>query len=294
MLSVVKNKDIYLENVANKEWRFIYSKSINSLRDRFDHVCDVMEDNDEDDLEWVINELQEIIHESPMYIDAYNQLALILLWDGYREEGQAVLEKGIKNIMSIFPDDFFESNNLLKWGWLENRPFLRCYANLGLFLFENKKYSRAKSIFEKILVMNPNDNQWIRDPLLNCYLRLNELTSANNLCSQYENDMLVGISYGSALVSFILKDKDKAEKKFLSAMRNAPRVAKELVKAKHIKPKNYGIGPGIILGSQEEAYEYWLSFGDIWKNTPAAILFVKSCLEKFKKVKFDLVDDEDE
>lgn len=48
-------------------------------------------------------------------------------------------------------------------------------------------------------------------------------------------------------------------------MRFSSRVAKELIKSKHIKPKDYGKGPGVVIGGQEEAYEYRLSFGQFWK-----------------------------
>lgn len=291
MLHLVKNKNIFLEKVGNKQWKFVYSKPLDSLMKEFEAACDIMDDGDYD---VAIEKFREIIKEEPYFIDAYNDLGLSLSWSGFEKEAQQIFEEGIKKVLLLFPEKFFEDHHRLEWGWLDNRSFLRCYTNLGLSYFENNQYSKAQSLFENLLMMNPNDNQGIRDPLLNCYFRLKNLDAAYDLCNQYQEDALVGISYGRVLVLFKLGNKDEAERQLIAAMRYSPRVAKEIVKSKHIKPKDYGMGPGIVVGSHEEAYEYWLYFGDLWKVTPGAILFIKNCIEKSKKDKSYLADDEEQ
>lgn len=292
MLRVIDNKkNISLKKVADKEWQFIYKKSLNSLMNRLYDACDLM---DNGFYEKAIPILREIIEKEPTFVDAYNQLGLALAWSGLEEEGQLILEQGIENILSLFPPNFFEDQNLLEWGWLDNRSFLRCYGNLGLCYLDNKRYDKAKLILERILVMNPNDNQGMRDPLLSCYFLLGNLEAAFDLCNRYKEDVLVAITYGRALLLFKQGKKEEAEKQFIKAMRFSPRVAKELIKPKHIKPKDYAMGPGIVVGGQEEAYEYWLSFGQFWKTTPGTLPFIKSCLAKFKKIKVDSIDDEDD
>ncbi len=53
-------------------------------------------------------------------------------------------------------------NGLLPWGFIDNRPYLRCLHGLGLCLWIEKEYSKAKDIFQKMLLLNPWDNQGMR------------------------------------------------------------------------------------------------------------------------------------
>jgi len=57
------------------------------------------------------------------------------------------------------PDNF---NGVLKWGMINNRPFLRCLKGYGLCLWRLGDTLAAKGIFERMLWLNPTDNQGIR------------------------------------------------------------------------------------------------------------------------------------
>jgi hypothetical protein len=51
---------------------------------------------------------------------------------------------------------------VLPWGWLDNRPFLRCMHGYGLCLWRLKKFDEAAKIFDRMLWLNPSDNQGAR------------------------------------------------------------------------------------------------------------------------------------
>ena len=53
-------------------------------------------------------------------------------------------------------------DGLLTWGRLYNRAFLRCLHGYGLCLWRRGDLSGAKSVFERILALDPNDNQGVR------------------------------------------------------------------------------------------------------------------------------------
>ena len=60
-------------------------------------------------------------------------------------------------------------DGVLPWGWIDNRPFLRCMHGYGLCLWRLGKTSEAAAVFERMLWLNPSDNQggrfnlhWIR------------------------------------------------------------------------------------------------------------------------------------
>ena len=51
---------------------------------------------------------------------------------------------------------------LLPWGRVDNRPFLRCMHGYGLCLWRLEQYDEAIASFERMLWLNPSDNQGIR------------------------------------------------------------------------------------------------------------------------------------
>jgi len=53
-------------------------------------------------------------------------------------------------------------DGVLPWGWIDNRPFLRCLHGLGISNLELGELDEARAIFERLLSLNPNDNQGAR------------------------------------------------------------------------------------------------------------------------------------
>jgi tetratricopeptide (TPR) repeat protein len=53
-------------------------------------------------------------------------------------------------------------NGLLPWGFIDNRPFLRCIHSYGLCLWRLGRLEEAQRVFERMLWLNPADNQGIR------------------------------------------------------------------------------------------------------------------------------------
>lgn len=273
---------IFLESVGKNEWRFVYNKNFRKLLDEFYDACEIMDAGRYQEASLIFN---KIINLAPEFFDAYNSLAMILMVCDQKNEGLICLETGFEKALTLFPKNFFEKPNKLEWGWLENRGFLRSYANLGLYYLEKNKTLEAKLIFERIITMNPNDNQGIRDPLLSCYFKLHLLEEAFKLCSTYDGDMLVAMTYGKALLLYIQENEKGALNQLTAAVEFSPRVIKELLKSRNIKPKDYGEGPGILLGGSEEAYEYCKIYKKYWVATPGAMLFLNKFWSQYKNRK---------
>jgi hypothetical protein len=53
-------------------------------------------------------------------------------------------------------------NDVLPWGHIDNRPFLRCMHGFGLCLWRLGRPKEAYRIFERMLWLNPSDNQGVR------------------------------------------------------------------------------------------------------------------------------------
>jgi hypothetical protein len=53
-------------------------------------------------------------------------------------------------------------DGVLPWGWIDNRPFLRCMHGFGLCLWRLDRFKEAARIFDRMLWLNPYDNQGVR------------------------------------------------------------------------------------------------------------------------------------
>lgn len=53
-------------------------------------------------------------------------------------------------------------DGLLRWGHIENRPFLRCMHGYGLCLWRLGRFVEAGRVFDRMLWLNPSDNQGAR------------------------------------------------------------------------------------------------------------------------------------
>ena len=53
-------------------------------------------------------------------------------------------------------------DGVLSWGWIDNRPFLRCMHGYGLCLWRLGKATEAAAVFERMLWLSPSDNQGAR------------------------------------------------------------------------------------------------------------------------------------
>jgi hypothetical protein len=53
-------------------------------------------------------------------------------------------------------------DGVLSWGLIDNRPFLRCMSGFGLCLWRLDRFREAERVFERMLWLNPSDNQGVR------------------------------------------------------------------------------------------------------------------------------------
>ena len=71
-----------------------------------------------------------------------------------------------KAIVARGPRPSFEMAQLLPWGLFDNRPFLRCMHGSGLCFWRLGRERATATLFERMLWLNPADNQGIRFLLL--------------------------------------------------------------------------------------------------------------------------------
>jgi hypothetical protein len=53
-------------------------------------------------------------------------------------------------------------DGVLHWGLIDNRPFLKCMHGYGLCLWRLDHFDAAERVFDRLLWLNPSDNQGVR------------------------------------------------------------------------------------------------------------------------------------
>ena len=248
-----------VESVGDHQWMFVEPRELREVYDDFDYGCILLEEGEVTKAEKL---LRKVVRKAPLHIDALHHLAIIQDVKGETEEARKLWTKGVEAGRSaltkkIKPGDLFE------WGWIENRPYLRCLDGLATRTLQDGDTAQAMSMFEELLSFNPNDNQGVREDLVEIYLEQNELKKAVELCRKYKDDILVGVSYGYPLTLFKLGKREQASKMIKKVIKKSPKIAKELFKKSHKKPKSEM--PGYLaVGSWDEAYIYWQRYGKFW------------------------------
>ena len=109
--------------------------------------------------------MAEILAEDLRCIDAHAHLgnwefnASDSSFDFREERATRHYEAGIRIAELSFDKNF---HGLLPWGHIDNRPYLRCLHGYGLCLWRTGKTDAAREIFDKMLWLNPRDNQGAR------------------------------------------------------------------------------------------------------------------------------------
>ncbi|MGC8549070.1 MAG: tetratricopeptide repeat protein [Acidobacteriaceae bacterium] len=167
--------------------------------------------------------------------------------------------------------DFIRKNKGYFWLILETRPWMRAMQELADMLRSQKLNDEAIRIYEKMLDLNPNDNQGVRDLLLGLYLATSNLDSAAGLLGKYERDSSASFAWGRVLERFLKGDLTQAASALKKARKSNPHVELFLIAKKPLPddlPEMYS------LGSEEEAIVCMDSIGFAWTVHNDALLWL--------------------
>lgn len=252
-----------IEKMNKNEWLFRENNRL--MRITLNELAEAEELMEIGKIAQAIKILENIIENCPDCIEAYNDLYIARCLLNKQELAFEYLQKDVAAFCAKLPEELFGTNQSLEWGFLENRPFMRLYCNLGLEYLARNQFQKSKIIFEHLLEWNPNDNQGVREKLVSCYLGQGDFPGVINLTERYSRDMFPSIAYGRALAFCFLGKMTDAKHALKQAVKILPRVGKELLKGKHKKPKSTMEGY-ITIGGEDQAYEYWQEFGHFWKK----------------------------
>ncbi len=129
---------------------------------------------------WTVT-IQEIISKNPYHIDAYHHLSMIYEENELNFEAYLCCREAVRIGLSAIPEDFSWASSILQWSHLDNRPFLRAYHNLGLWLEKRKEVDEAIIVYGNMLSVCPNDNIGVRYILPKLWIEAGNLLSIEAL-----------------------------------------------------------------------------------------------------------------
>ena len=211
----------------------------------------------------------------PEFIDVFHHLGLIYEATGRAYAASAAWKYAATIGIVAIPDTFKHEKHRLPWSIFENRPFFRACHAWGLDLLERGEVGLALGLFRNMLLWNPNDNQGVRDLVVNCAFRLNRPDAVVNLRDRYGSEWeLEGLVFGLPLALYMLGERKRARDEFNAAAQVYPLIAREIVGKQHHPPRPLN-PPRVVVGSEQQARLYWHDSGRFWKGTPGALEFFR-------------------
>jgi len=184
-------------------------------------------------------------------------------------EARDLFAQGVAAGEHALGEEMFKENVGHFWGILETRPYMRARAGLAQCLWELGRRDAAIEHYQDMLRLNPNDNQGIRDVLLDCLLEMNRDEEAERLLKQYEDDGTATWLYNWALLVFRREgDSAEARSRLKEALQQNKHVPAYLLGRKRL-PREL---PHLVgFGDENEAIAYAANALVNWHSTPGAL-----------------------
>lgn len=96
--------------------------------------------------------LEDLLAQDPRCIDAWGHLGLIAFDTRGPGPARRFYETGIAVAEASIPDGF---TGVLAWGWVDNRPFLRCLHGLALCAWRQRRWDDAEAAFTTRVWLDP-------------------------------------------------------------------------------------------------------------------------------------------
>ena len=139
---------IKLHNIGENEWIFEDSSIDLSEHERLDDAIDLWHSGKPDKAESII---KDIIRKNPYHIDAYHHASMIYEEGGLDFEAYLSCREAVRIGLATMPEEFSWASSKLEWSHIDNRPFLRAYHNLGLWLEKRNEINEAIDIYVNML-----------------------------------------------------------------------------------------------------------------------------------------------
>jgi len=181
------------------------------------------------------------------------------------------LQKAVAAGERSLGEKFIRENKGHFWMLIETRPWMRAMAQLAELLRGQGSRADASGIYERMLELNPNDNQGVCDPLVGLYLETGDLNGAARLLNRYKEERFANHTWARVLERFLAADRAGAQGALKKA-RQANRHVEHYLTGQRTQPKEM---PEMYSpGSEEEAVLCMSNLRGAWAEHKEATLWL--------------------
>lgn len=181
------------------------------------------------------------------------------------------LQKAVAAGERSLGEKFIRENKGDFWLLLETRPYMRAMERLAALLRGEGIRLDAIGVYRRMLELNPNDNQGVRDPLLGLYLETGDLKGAREVLEEYKEDASANFAWARVLERFLSADQPGAAAA-LKIARKANRFVELYLSGQKGIPKE--MPEMYSLGSDEEAVLVLDNMAPAWAEHKEALFWL--------------------
>lgn len=226
---------------------------------------------DESDPQTRIAAAHEALKISPDCADAY----VLLAEEETKtlEEAMGHFQAGVKAGERALGKAYFEENAGHFWGLLETRPYMRARQGLAHCLWKLDQTNAARTHYEEMLHLNPDDNQANRYMLMDLYLTNGLNKESLALLERYDDDIDAHLLYAQALTLYRIKGAGaEADQVLRSAIKANPHVPEYLSDPEQ---RPIPLPEYIIVGEKSDAVAYATIGRKHWHATQGAVEWLR-------------------
>lgn len=255
-------KTQFIDMKGENYWGFDYSESYKTAQDAYWRMCD----DDQFSPSVLRKGMAQLLEREPLLADAAINLGRIFLEEGQKKQAEKIYSATLDKLESLIPPEFKAGTHLVPWIIHENRPYLRLLLEYAFYIREYEGLAKSQPYFERVLVLNPNDNQGVRGILSTLYLKTNQEQKVVDLWKKYPDDMIKELALGYVLALYKTGKKEKAREHLI---KNLPEYMQTI--SMILDPQPVELTDRITVGGKDEAYAYYLEQGSLWQATSGAV-----------------------
>lgn len=247
---------------------FAYPDGHDDIIEQFDELLDQRDGGKLNPARYIAG-LKEMVGAEPDFIDGHAHLGYALFDQGKFKVALETCLQGVLAGERAIPPGFTGS---IEWGHLENRPFLRAIHGVVLCHLRLGQRAKALPLMEQMLAWNPHDNQGIRYLIGSEYLRDGKTGKARTILAA-NADQYPPCRYDLALLQFRQGKYATAATSLRKAFTANGYIA-EII-CGNPDPTPIAIWHGSNHAEPELARDYVTQYGNLWRETPDAIAFLR-------------------
>lgn len=175
---------------------------------------------------------------------------------------------------SLGGEEFFEEHAGEFWTLVQTRPFMRALFDYGNLNFAKENLAQARASFAEMVMLNPDDDQGARYPLLGCAFESNNINLARQTLKTFSDDESPVMRWGWVLERYLAQDLKNAKRALKRARSCNPYVERIMTGSMKMPEPTENTDPG----SPDEAREILRYIGRSWVKQPEAFdWFMEQC-----------------